>query len=147
MPRATMVVTGDKALNRKLQRLRGPQQKKAVRQASREALKAHLLQPTRRAAPRRSGRLQRAVKVRALPRSRKALGARVTVGDQSFQGETFYAGFVELGRKTGKRGSSNRRQVPPNDFMRRTAKQKRQAVLADYRQRLKRNIIELARQG
>lgn len=142
-----MVVTGDKKLNRKLQTLKGPLQKKAVRQASRESLKAHLLPATKRAAPRRSGRLQRAVKVRALPRSRKALGARITVGNQSFQGETFYAGFIEYGRKTGKRGSAGRRQVPPNDFMRRTAKRKKQAVLADYKRRMRQKIVELARQG
>jgi len=143
----SMVVTGDKELNRKLQTLKGVKQKKAVRKASRESLKGHLVSSVKRAAPRRTGLLSRAVKVRALPRSRTQVGARVTVGDGMFKGETFYAGFIEFGRKTGKRGSGNRRTIPANDFIRRTAKRKRHSVLADYRQRLKHMIIQLAREG
>lgn len=142
----SMVLTGDRELNRKLQTLKGPKQKKAVRKASRESLKP-LASATSRAAPRRSGLLARSVKVRALKRSRKRVGARVTIGEGSFKGRTFYGGFIELGRKTGKRGSAHRRQVEENDFMRRTAKRKRQSVLADYRQRLKGHIIQLAREG
>jgi len=143
----SMTVTGDKELNRKLQALKGPKQKQAVRKASRESLKATLVSSVNRAAPRRTGLLSRSVKVRALKRSRTQVGARVTVGDGLFKGETFYAGFIELGRKTGKRGSSNRRTISPNDFIRRTAKRKRQSVLADYRQRLKHLITQLAREG
>jgi len=146
MPNVSMTVTGDAELNRKLAALKGVKQKQAVRKASRESLKP-LAAATSRAAPRDSGLLARSVKVRALKRSRTRVGARVSVGDGKFKGQTFYGGFVELGRKTGKRGSVGRRRVEPNDFIRRAARQKKQSVLADYKQRLRRLIIQLAREG
>ncbi len=143
MARLTMVTTGDESLNRALQRLQGPRQKKAVRKASREALKP-LAAATKSAAPRLTGRLARAIKVRALPRSRVKIGTRVTIGAGMFKGETFYGGFVVYGHLTGKRGSENRKEVPANEFMRTTAKAKKSSVLADYRRRLRKLIVELA---
>ncbi|XZE36547.1 HK97-gp10 family putative phage morphogenesis protein [Pirellulaceae bacterium SH501] len=105
MPRKiTMVLTGSEELNRKLEELTSKQAKEAIRKAARPALQPTLA-AARANAPKRSGRLQRSIKIRAIKRSRSRVGARVTTAksDNQFSGRTFYAAFQEWGWKTGSR--------------------------------------------
>ena len=115
-------VTGLKELNAALGAFVPKLTKKAIRHGSREAAKLVASEARKRApvgdaddphyhqagdiaAP---GQLKKAIKVRALPRSRTTTGAQVTVGSSLFVGDQFYAGFQELGwmhRGRAKRGS------------------------------------------
>lgn len=99
-----MVLTGSEELNRKLGELSSKQAKEAIRKAARPALQPTLA-AARANAPKRSGRLQRSIKIRAIKRSRSRIGARVTTAksDNQFSGKTFYAAFQEWGWKTGSR--------------------------------------------
>lgn len=165
----TAVVTGDAEVNRRLAALKGPLAKKAIRKSSREALRP-VADDARTLAPRKSGRLRRSIGVRALKRSRSRVGARVTTGAESrqFKGRTYYGGWIEYGRKAGRRvrnadlGAArgtrrsaaqqqqaksldrSRRRIPGARFMRRAARRKRGAALTIYRQRTRHWIHELA---
>lgn len=141
---ATVILTGDRLLNQKLARLKSPRAKQAVRRAARAALKP-LADAMKTAAPVRSGLTRRAIKVRSLARSRVRVGARITLNDKPFAGETYYAGFVEFGWKTGRRGSLNRRQVPARRWMYRTAEGRRGQTLSHYRRQLRLEIETLAK--
>ena len=138
MAKAMVVLTGDKALNRMLRSLSGKDGKKAIRKATRPALK--VVQAEAKAlAPRATGALARAIRVRALPRSRRRVGARVTIGAGEFTGETFYGGFQEWGWKAGGR------QIAGKRFLRNAADNKRREAMAIYRRRLKFEIVKLAK--
>lgn len=102
----TAVLTGSEELNRKLLELTSKQAKEAIRKSARPAL-APTLAAAKANAPKKSGRLQRSIKIRAIKRSRSRVGARVTTAktDNQFSGRTFYAAFQEWGWKTGKRKS------------------------------------------
>lgn len=152
------VVTGCQELNRKLQELKGPKQKAAVRKASREALRP-VAEQVKSTAPRRTGKLARQTKVRALTRSRSRVGSRVTVSGtgNSFKGKTFYGGFIEYGWKAGRRvrnadlgaargekrtaaqkaeaqrRNNARKQIKGTEWMKKAAQAKRQMALGIYR--------------
>ena len=82
---------------RKLAKLRKNDMRKAVRKGSRAGVK--LIAPTaKELAPVRTGTLRRAMKVRALPRSRKWTGTQIT---SKIEGaDAYYMGWVEFGHKT-----------------------------------------------
>lgn len=100
----TVVLTGSESLNRKLELLTSKQSKEAIRKAARPAL-APTLAAAKANAPKKTGRLQRSIKIRSIKRSRSRVGARVTTAksDNQFSGKTFYAAFQEWGWKTGAR--------------------------------------------
>lgn len=80
--KVSVVLTGDRELDRKLRALTSTKAKRAVRKACREALRP-IQKATRADAPRgATGKLSRAAKLRALKRSRKRIGARVTIEGQ-----------------------------------------------------------------
>jgi HK97 gp10 family phage protein len=62
-----------------------------------------ILQDAKQQAPKKTGQLERSLKVRALQgaRRRKAgkVGASIVTGERLFAGETFYGGFLEFGTK------------------------------------------------
>ena len=164
------VVTGSDALNRKLQELRGPKQKVAVRKASREALKP-VADQVRATAPKRTGRLARSTKVRALTRSRSRIGSRVSVSGSgnSFKGKGFYGAFQEYGWKAGRRvrnadlgaargakrttsqkaeatrRNSARKQIKGTEWMKKAAQAKRPMALGIYRAETVRWVRELSK--
>ena len=144
MAKKTLVLTGDKKLNRKLKRLAGPDARKVIRQASRVAIK-----PVRSAAksqaPHDSGALRRAIRIRAIKRSRSKVGTRITIGEKDFTGSTFYGGFQEWGWKTGKRGSQNRTHIEGKRFLKQAADSKRAMAIAIYRREIAKRITELAK--
>lgn len=103
------VLVGLDDVLRRLAKLEPNLAKKRVRTAMRQGLK--LIQAEAKArAPVDTGRLRRAIKVRAAKRKKQTKGIvriNVQVGAGDFQGETFYAAIIEY-------GSSTR---PPHPFM------------------------------
>ncbi len=77
---------------------------KVIRQSSREALRP-LLTTIKANCPVRSGAMRQSIKIRSLKRSRKFVGATITVGDKekAYVGKQFYASFIVFGWKTGSR--------------------------------------------
>lgn len=138
MPQS-VVLTGSDELNRKLARLKSKDAKKAIRKASRAALRP-VLEAVKAKAPKRSGKLRRSLKIRALPRSRSRVGARVTTGGKArqFAGETFYGGFQEYGWKSGNRKNPGKR------FMKQSASAKKQRALSIYASETRRWVNELS---
>jgi hypothetical protein len=76
-----------------------------VRKSTRTAAKEILLPQAKSNVPVRSGQLKRAIKVRAIQRSKNAVGVRVSASEKDFTGDQFYASFIELGWRSGKRSS------------------------------------------
>ena len=155
MAQKAVVITGDAELNRKLANLQTKFAKKAIRTAARESLKP-LRDRTKRAAPVSAagntgkyphppGNLRRSVRVLALPRSRKWVGARVSSSEKKslYRGQAFYGGFIEFGRLTGTRNSPIRYAIPANPFMGRTAKRYQRATIRLYQTHLARAIRAL----
>src|SRR5438132_1009826 len=82
-------VTGAKELMAKLEKLDKVTAKRALRKGTRAGAK-QIAATARTIAPRRTGALASTIKVRALKRSRKAVGTRVDLTIR-------YGSFVELG--------------------------------------------------
>jgi HK97 gp10 family phage protein len=98
---------GDQELINKLRELTKSEFKTATQIGAKKALEP--VQKTARAiAPKETGKLRRAIRVRVLKRSKKRVGARVTVGnhDSMFKGRRYYAAFQEYGWKLGKRANN-----------------------------------------
>lgn len=138
MAKQTVIITGDKKVNRMLRRLSAKEGKAAVRKAARPALKP-LLKEARANAPKgATGQLKKNVKIKALPRSRKHVGARVTSGPGKATNDgEFYGGFLDLGTK----------KIEANRWLREAADSKRKSVLAIYGKLLRKEIIARARKA
>lgn len=78
-------------------------QRKIIREETRKASKQHMLHRAKYSVPRRTGRLRRAIAVRAIKRSRVAAGVRTAMSSHKFKGDAFYGGFLEYGWRVGKR--------------------------------------------
>jgi hypothetical protein len=164
-----VIVTGSEELNRKLADLKGSKAKQAIRKSSRTALRP-VAEAAKSNAPRRSGRLAKSIKVRALERSRSRVGSRVTSSgsDNQFKGRTFYGGFQEYGWKAGRRAknadvgaaagarrtssqktaiakrNNARRKIDGTEFLARAAKDKKELALQIYSAETARWIHELS---
>jgi hypothetical protein len=144
MASRTVILTGDKKLNRLLKDLAGKDGKAAVRKAARPALKP-VLNAAKQFSPEDEGTLVRSLKIRALKRSRRHFGAQAQTKDGNFKGKTFYGGFQEWGWKQGKRGSAGRKEIQGFHFMLRAAIETRARALAIYRKILRAEIMKRAR--
>jgi HK97 gp10 family phage protein len=117
------VITGVKALDRKLKALEPKVAKKVIRQALRKAAKP-VQARTRALAPvGETGQVKRAVKIRASTRTRKkVIRLRVLIGKGDFVGQQFYGAFAEYGTKqsgTGRKGGRRRPGQKGQHFMKR----------------------------
>ena len=140
MPKkVTILLIGESELRKKLEGLTDKESKTVIRGAAREALKP-VQRMAQDLAPRKTGRLRRSIRIRSITRSRKRIGARVTISnkDTQFTGRTFYGAFQEFGWRPGKRlttteikaGATDQRpSVPPKDFLRRAAKSSAQTAV------------------
>lgn len=136
-----MIEVDDKAARAKLAKiiaglreLSKSEAKKVMRKATRAGAK--VMQPAVKSlAPVASGALRKAIKVRSIPRSRRWVGATVRVGNQVgdnlHSGDQWYGGPIELGWKTGKRGSTNRKQIEGRHFIKQGFEQSKQQALAE----------------
>ncbi len=121
-------VRGTEQLKRHLDQLADVEIRKILRKAMRAGAKVILPAARANAPVGASGAVRRGIRVRAAKRSRRYIGITVTLGKGFFQGDEFYGAFQEFGWKTGKRKSSNRRQVPGKHFLQRAAEQKGKAA-------------------
>jgi HK97 gp10 family phage protein len=131
-----MSLQGDKELVDKLKSLTKSEFKSATQTGAKKSL-----DPVRKTAqaiaPKRTGKLKRAIRIRVLKRSSVRVGARVTVGvhDNMFKGKTFYAAFQEYGWKAGRRASN--KDIGAAKRKRRTAAQREEvATLNNARKRV-----------
>lgn len=96
-----VTLTGFDALDRELRKLAAEAGPKSIndelRKAIRDALKEIVLPQVKDLIPVDSGELEDAIRVRAVKRSRSALGYWVGFPEPLFQGDTFYGGFIEFG--------------------------------------------------
>ena len=132
---ALVSVTGLKELDRKMRALEPAMQKKIIRKAARRAAKP-VLDRARAFAPRRSGALERSLKIRALRRSRRrtAIGVQVSTDKGWFKGDEFYGAFVELGTK----------HIEAKKYLRDARDQSRGAVKEVWIKELRQILSELA---
>lgn len=154
-------LSGHQEVQAALARLSGPQAKQVIRQSSREALRP-LLTTIKANCPVRSGKMRQSIKIRSLKRSRKMIGATITVGDKekAYVGKQFYASFIVFGWKAGSRKRTRevqgtrqgreakikeRRQIPPNKFMQDAVKKHEESVRKDYYMQIGKRIEALAK--
>jgi HK97 gp10 family phage protein len=133
-----MKVEGMEEMKKKLATLEPAVRKKLVRKALRAGAKVVATQ-CKVDAPIRSGLLRSKIKVRAGKRKRNVIRMNVSIGKKDFQGDTFYAGFVDRGRKSGKRGSRNRRPIAGSRFLEKAFDKARPAAA--------KAIVETLREG
>ncbi len=118
-------ISGDKELIAVLSSLSKSEFKTAMQFAAKKSL-----EPVRRKAqsiaPKKTGRLSKAIRIRVLKKSRVRVGARVVVGsnDSMFRGRTFYGAFQEYGWRAGRR--ANNQDLGVAKRKRRTAAQREQ---------------------
>ena len=130
---------GDRALDRKMKRLTGPQQKKIVRRALRLAAKVVL--PTAKSlVPVDRGTLKKTLKIKALKQKRGKFGIVITTGTRDELGIAsddpfYYPAAVELGTKN----------VSAQSFLRASLKTKRREALAVLVREIKRGFTEIWR--
>lgn len=121
--------------------------KKAVRKAMRVGLKP-MLTAARSNAPVKTGRIKKAIRIKAAKRKRNRVGVRIAIGDQNFVGKGFYGAFQEFGWKTGRRDSdpSSRNEIPGKHFMENAFDSKGSEAMAITRDELKKNLDETVKE-
>ncbi len=143
---------GAEELLASMARLPAAVERQVMRPALREGAKVAMKEIKSRA-PREDGDLYKSFKVRAIPRSRTKIGARVIVDRKSLhmhQQEGFYAAMQELGWRPGRRGS-NRGNAPVKGrrYMREGLYQSqpevRAKIISEARRRLPGAVARLSR--
>lgn len=129
-------LSGDKQLLAKLDRLSRKDSRSVVRKAARRAAKPILMQ-SRVNAPVDTGTLRRSIKIKAITRSRKRIGVKVTTGTakSAYQGKQFYGAFQEYGTK----------KMAGKHFMKRAAESKSKEAVAIFADEAAKEITALAR--
>lgn len=134
--RKRIVVTGDDALQKKLDEIPDRTAVKLARTANRTIAKG-VAELARSFAPVDTGTLEDSIKVKALPRlkeNRSKAGARVVTSDNGslFRGEAYYGGFQEFGTVN----------MQPNSFMLPALDLSRGTVLAQFGQAMREAIAK-----
>jgi HK97 gp10 family phage protein len=96
------VITGVKEIDRRLKQLEPKIAKKVIRQSMRQALKPvrSAVQAEQKIGPFATGATAKAVKIRAgRGQKRGKITIEVRIGQGDYQGDQFYAAFVEFGTK------------------------------------------------
>lgn len=117
-----VVIFGAQQLDFKLRRLAAKDAKKAIRKGTRAGSKI-VTAKAKKLAPVESGLVRRAIRTRALKRSRNTIGTITVLGKAFFKGASFYGAFVEFGHKIGSRKLPTRKEVAGQHFIERAAKQ------------------------
>lgn len=158
-------IEGTDKLVAKLQKFKKSQSRAAIRKALRAGAKA-TQKVAKGSLPKKTGKLRRSLKVRAIKRSRKKLGVTVTTGadGSAFKGKAFYGGFQEFGWKTGKRkhrrsgavpigggqfrthvgGRRMRKQIPAGNHLRKAAEKSEGQASEAVRRVMQQEINRLA---
>jgi|SRR5579871_6537369 len=120
------MMQGDKELLRKLESLKNKDAKAAIRKGTRAGAKI-VQQRAKDKVADKSGTLRSNIKVRAMPRSKKWTGSKVTINNT---GPEFYAAFVEFGtnERFNKAGKSSGKIVARHYIEKATKEVENQAV-------------------
>jgi HK97 gp10 family phage protein len=150
-------LTGQKELDRQLKGLAVAVQKKLFRKAAREAARP-ILAAAKKYAPSahkkfknrdkqgrfrstrksRTGTLLKAIKLRAMKRSRSGrIGVQITLGEGYFKGKSYYGAFVELGTAKQKE----------QGFMRRAADDNREKAANIFQREIERELLAEVAKG
>jgi len=150
MAKPIIVMTGQKDLDRAMRALpiENKTRKRVIVQAARESLKQRVLKQARRKTPKRTGLLQKNIKVKSITRSREFIGAKVSAGMPTKgenSGKAFYGAFLLWGTKprTTKSGA-NRGAIKANPWLYTVVARRRNITMKDYSRRIKKNIIKAA---
>ena len=128
----SMTLTGDKALERRLKKLPASVQRNLSRKAMRKGL-ADMRKEARSIAPKKTGRLRKAIKTKVSLRSSGDMTGRVFVKSQG-KGGAPYAHLVEWGADL--QGST------PYRFMTRAFETGKKEFIANFRKILKQEILK-----
>lgn len=93
-----ILVTGHRKIDRALKRIAPAAQRQVFRKASREALR-EMQREAKLIAPRKTGRLAKAIKIRSGQRSRRFIRIVLAVAKGSFKDSRFYGAFEEFGAR------------------------------------------------
>lgn len=107
-----VTIKGDKKLLARLQKLAGSKFRKSIGKGTRAGAKV-ILPTVKRNAPSDSGKLRKALTVRAMKKSRTFVGHKVTVNAKKIKSDGkggFYPASVEFGFKHAKGGAKIRAQ-------------------------------------
>ena len=127
----SMTLTGDKQLERILKKMPAKLQRNLVRKAMRKSL-AGMRKEARELAPKRTGRLRKAVKTKVSLRRNGDMTGRVFVKYKG-KGAAPYAHLVEWGGKTN---------VRPTRFMTKVFESNKEKAIQNFRDTLKSFIKE-----
>lgn len=126
--KTTIDLKGDKALVEKLRQLTKSEFKKAVQDGAKKSLEP-IRKLSQQLAPKKTGTLRRAQRIRVLKRSRKRIGARVTIqaSDPAFvrKGRA-YGPQVEFGTKRGQK------RILPVDYMKKATAQRKFITILSF---------------
>lgn len=131
------ISTGFEELDRLLALLPTTVARKMVREVARPAMKG-MKKQIQKAAPVKSGRLKKSIGLKAMKRSRKFIGVRVTTDSKN--GSPFYASFSELG--TGE--AKDRKKIR---WMYRAYLRKRKRTNLIFAKKLGKAIVKWAKDG
>lgn len=145
MPKVSVILTGDKELDRMLLKLERTTARKLHRTASRTAAKL-IVQEAKRRAPAVSGDDPRSLTVRSLRRSRRGMGYRVTQKElrakSGKKAKIFYGSFLEFGWTTRHKPGGEGRKITGQWLMKQAGDRKEREAIKLYRDELRRLIEE-----
>jgi HK97 gp10 family phage protein len=144
---AVLRIEGADDILKALKQLEPKFAKKAVRKAMRVGLKP-ILTTARANAPVKSGKIKKAIKIRAAKRKRNRVGVRIKIGEENFVGKGFYGAFQEFGWKTGSRKSppDQRTQIEGKHFMENAFDSRGHEAMNLTRDELKKNLDETVKE-
>jgi HK97 gp10 family phage protein len=138
-------ITGGKALLRDLKQLPDKLSKKVLRVSMRDASKV-ILKAVKKEAPKRSGQLRKAIKVRSSKRRKNKIGFRVSMAAGDYKGDAFYGSFIEFGWRSGpRRLGSKRKQQPARGYMQKAFKASAKSATETFTLRARRELALLYR--
>lgn len=147
---------GDKRILKKLAGLPPKIQRKVISKSARTAMRP-VLNAAKANAPKKTGRLKKSLRMRALKRSRKGrIGVTVATSAKWFSGDEYYGAFQEFGWKVGKRAKGHRRkdaeadtrkQVPGKHYVERAYKSHGEQALKTFLSEVPGQIEKLAKGG
>lgn len=112
-----VVITGVKAIDRRMKMLPDRLKKKVIRQAIRKALKPVQV-AVKAQAPVASGQTKRAVRIRAVKsKKRDRIALEVKIGAGDYKGDQYYAAFVQYGHNIARPRGNVIGHVQENPFM------------------------------
>lgn len=127
-------VTGLPAVDRALAAVEPRVERRIVRRGARNAARP-VLAMAKRLVPKRTGALEKAIRLRAIKRSRATkglIGVSVLVSEGLFKGDQFYGGMVELGARWHTSWGKALSPLAPQQFLQKSLQRNREVVMDTF---------------